>query len=90
MEYEWDKKKALQNITKHGVEFADALAVLEDLNALSLTEESVDGEERSVTIGTDVLGRILVVVYTWRENRLRLISARQATPNERCQYIEGL
>jgi len=47
------------------------------------------GEERFVTIGMDALGRILVVVYTWRGERLRLISARKATPRERSEY-EGM
>lgn len=90
MESEWDPKKARLNVRKHGVHFSDAVSVLEDNNALSITEESADGEERWITLGADVLGRILVVVYTWRRNRVRLISARPATPSERRHYVEGL
>ena len=90
MESEWDPKKARLNVRKHGVHFSDAVSVLEDNNALSITEESADGEERWITLGADVLGRILVVVYTWRSNRVRLISARPAMPTERRHYAEGL
>lgn len=43
-------------------------------------------EERFVTIGMDAFGRILVVVYTWREENIRIISARKATRHERRQY----
>ena len=59
-----------------------------DDQAVTIPEER-SGEERFVTIGMDALGRILVVVYTWRDERLRLISARKATPRERRQY-EGM
>lgn len=61
--------------------FADDLAV-------TVSEERFD-EERFITIGIDALGRVLVVVYTWRGNEIRLISARKATRSERKQYEEG-
>jgi uncharacterized DUF497 family protein len=77
-------------VRKHGVHFSDALSALEDESALTMTEESARGEERWITLGTDALGRVLVVVYTWRGSRMRLISARPATPRERRQYGEGL
>jgi len=48
-----------------------------------------DGEGRWVTLGLDGLGRVLVVVYTWRGEKLRLISVRRATPRERRQYEEA-
>jgi uncharacterized DUF497 family protein len=47
---------------------------------------AVRGEERYITIGMDALGDVLVVVYTWRGDRPRLISARKAEPQEREQY----
>jgi uncharacterized DUF497 family protein len=51
------------------------------------TSNSKFGEEdRFVAIGMDALGRILVVVFTWRGDDIRIISARKATPNERRQY----
>src|SRR5258705_13606418 len=65
--------------------FADAATVLHDDYAITIPEEGAD-EERFVTTGMDALGRVLVVVYTWRESRVRIISARAATPRERRQY----
>jgi len=53
--------------------------------AITVPDEDPD-EERFVTLATDALGRLLVVVYTWREAGLRLISARRATLSERRQY----
>ena len=85
MEYEWDAQKATSNAKKHGVEFADAVGVFSDLLAITIRDDNAD-EERFVTIGTDFLLRVLVVVYTWRGDRIRLISARKATPSERQQY----
>jgi uncharacterized DUF497 family protein len=90
MDVEWDPNKARLNVRKHGVHFSDALSALEDESALTMTEESAGGEERWITLGADALGRVLVVVYTWRGRRVRLISARPATPGERRQYGEGL
>jgi uncharacterized DUF497 family protein len=57
--------------------------------ALTIRDLSSEDEERWVTMGMDVSGRLLVVVYTWRGERVRLISARQAMPNERRQYEES-
>ena len=88
MELEWDGRKAVANLRKHGVDFADAATVLHDDLAITVPDERSD-EQRFVTIGMDALGRLLVVVYTWREDRVRIISARLATPRERGQY-EGV
>ena len=82
---EWDPRKAAANIKKHGVDFADAATVLHDEEALTIRDNEPD-EERYVTMGMDALGNVLVVVYTWRDDRPRLISARHATPHERDQY----
>ena len=86
MEFEWDLSKAIANVRKHGVDFADAGTVLHDERAITIADEGSDEEDRYVTLGVDALGRVLVVVYTWREDRPRLISARKATPRERRQY----
>jgi len=85
MDYEWDPNKAKANLDKHGVDFADAVTALEDDVAITIEDDYPD-EERFITIGMDALGRILIVVYTWRGGKLRLISARKATPRERKQY----
>ena len=82
---EWDPDKAATNFKKHGIDFADAALVLDDDQAITIREDKA-GEERYVTVGMDPAMRILVVVYTWRGNRARLISARQATAREREQY----
>jgi uncharacterized DUF497 family protein len=82
---DWDSRKASANLKKHGVDFADAATVLHDEQAITIRDDEA-GEERYVTIGMDALGRALVVVYTWRGERPRLISARQAKPQERQEY----
>jgi len=88
MAVEWDPAKARANLRKHGVSFADAVTALEDESGISVRDERED-EERWITIGMDSLARILVVVYTWRKEQIRLISARLATRTESRQYEEG-
>lgn len=90
MEVEWDPNKAATNLQKHSVSFPDAEAVLFDPNALSFEDTTAQGEQRFVVIGMDHLWRLLVVVYTDRGNRVRLISARPATRSERRQYESGI
>ena len=87
MKYQWDKNKAASNLQKHGIEFADAVSVFSDELAITIPENRFD-EERFVTIGTDGFGRILVIVFTWRSEDIRLISARLAERRERKQYEE--
>jgi uncharacterized DUF497 family protein len=60
--------------------------VLEDDLALTLRDLSSEQEERFVTLGYDPNGRLLVVAYTWRGERIRLISARKTTGKERRDY----
>lgn len=84
-EVEWDPRKAAANLKKHGVDFADAATILHDEQAITVREDEED-EERYATVGMDALGNVLVVVYTWRNDKPRLISARKATPQERKQY----
>jgi hypothetical protein len=86
VELEWDPRKAIANLRKHGVDFADAGTVLHDEQAITIPDESSDAEDRFITLGMDALGRVLVVVYTWRGDRPRLISARKATSRERRHY----
>lgn len=89
MRYEWDPDKARRNRRKHGVSFADAVGVFEDDLALTVRDASSHSEDRFITLGSDPLGRLLVVVYAWRDDRIRLISARESTRRERRQYEEG-
>jgi uncharacterized DUF497 family protein len=89
VEYEWDPAKARRNLEKHGVDLADAVGALEDELALTVEDTHSVTEERFVTLGVDSTGQLLVVVYSWRGERIRLISARKATGRERRQYEEG-
>jgi uncharacterized DUF497 family protein len=90
VEYEWDSTKAAANLRKHGIDFADAALVLEDEIALTTRDLYSKDEERFVTLGHDPQGRLLVVVYTWRGDLIRLISARLATGKERRDFEKGL
>jgi hypothetical protein len=89
MDVEWDAAKARLNARKHGVLFADAVAALEDARARTMRDPFSDEEERWVTLGLDAFGQVLVVVYTWRGERVRLISARKETTRERRLYEEA-
>ena len=87
MKYQWDKIKATSNLQKHGIEFADAVSVFSDELAITIPDNRFD-KERFVTIGMDAFGRILVIVFTWCSEQIRLISARLAERRERKQYEE--
>ena len=83
----WDPGKLESNIGKHGVGFAEAALVLEDPAAITVVDDESDpSEQRFVTLGADAAGRILVVVYAWRGDDIRLISARRAELHEREEY----
>ena len=82
----WDTKKAAANIGNHGIEFSHGATVLDDPMALTI-EDTRHGEQRFVTIRSDIFGRVLVVVYVYSgEEEIRLISARKTTPKERRIY----
>lgn len=88
-EFEWDDDKAASNFAKHGVGFEDARSVFRDPFAIELLDDRKDyGEERYILIGMSVDG-ILVVVYTERNERNRIISVRKAEPNEQRYYVES-
>jgi len=89
MTFEWEPGKADANRRKHGVDFADAVGVFEDPYALS-RPDPFPAEERVATLGRDLLDRLIVVVWTWRGEAIRLISARRATPRERRRYAEDV
>ena len=85
--FEWDARRAAVNRRQHGIDLADAAAVFEDERALTLEDEiSAVDEQRILTLGRDALSRVIVVAYAWRGARVRLLSARAATPSERRQY----
>jgi len=85
--YEWDKTKAKSNALKHGIRFVDAVTALEDDSALTIEDDSAEGEQRFVTIGMNDTLYLLVVSWTERiGNVIRIISARKATAHERKTY----
>jgi uncharacterized DUF497 family protein len=88
MVYQWNRDKAVVNLRKHGIDFADAVSVFSDDLAITMPDERFE-EERLITIGVDGFGRVLVVVYTMRDDEIRIISARKATRREQRQYEEG-
>jgi uncharacterized DUF497 family protein len=82
----WDPQKSTSNLKKHGIRFSDAATVLDDQLALTVTDDRHD-EQRFVTLGCDIVARLLVVVYAYDEaGDIRLISARRATRAERKDY----
>ena len=87
MRAEWDAAKEAVNFRKHGVGFAGAVSVFDDVFAITIPDKS-SAEERFMTLGVDAFGRVIVVVYTWRGEAVRIISARKATRRERRQYEE--
>lgn len=87
MIFEWDENKADKNKRKHGVSFEEAESVFYDPRSFTIPDpEHSDTELRFIDIGTSNYDRILVVVYTEREDRIRLISARPASRKERKMY----
>ncbi|MCH7927907.1 MAG: BrnT family toxin [Candidatus Dadabacteria bacterium] len=86
MEYQWDPEKEKLNYKKHNVRFSETVIVLEDPFAITIEDNSSKNEQRFITIGMDAYANILVVVYTYREEDIRIISARKATKNEIKQY----
>jgi len=90
MEFEWDNDKAVANFRKHGVSFEEASSVFGDALAITFNDpmHSV-GEHRFLVFGVSNLGVLLVVSFSERRKRVRIISARKATRAERKIYEEG-
>ena len=88
MGLEWDdESKVGINFRQHGVRMPEAIPVFEDPYAITITDDESDpGEQRFVTVGIGAAGRLLVVVYTYRGEDIRIISARVAEPHEREDY----
>ena len=90
MDIEFDPAKAAENLRKHGVSFAHAEQALRDPTGVTVEDPDAEGEPRFVTLGMDALGRTLVVVYTPRGRRTRIISARKASKAESLAYEKGI
>ena len=90
MEFEWDPDKERTNIERHGVDFTEAATAFGDPLEVTISDPNHSvGEFRFLSLGHSSLDRVLVVSYTEREERIRMISARTASPRERRQYESG-
>jgi uncharacterized DUF497 family protein len=90
LEFEWDQDKAKRNIKKHGVSFEEAMTVFADPLSLTIHDpDHSDEEDRYVILGDSNRRRLLVVVFTDREERIRINTASVATRQERKKYEEG-
>ena len=89
-EFEWDPEKAAANLQKHGVSFAEAGTVFFDSLSVTVPDPLHSlSENRFVITGLSYQQRHLVVVHLDRDDRIRIISARLATPAERKRYESG-
>ena len=90
MKFQWHGSKAQANLRKHGVSFEEAATAFEDRLAITYPDpdHSLE-EERFLTIGESIRGRLLIVSHTDRDEVVRIISARQLVRRERVLYEEG-
>ena len=86
----FDPKKAAANFKKHGVSLPEGDGVLSDPLAVTIEDESAEGEQRFVTLGANTFGFLMVVVWTPRGDETRIISVPKPTPKERRSYEEGV
>ena len=90
MKYEWDENKAVKNLAKHGVSFAEAKTIFDDPMYVDFYDlDHSEDEERYLIVGESNRGRLLIVSYTERRESIWIISAREVTKSEREAYEEG-
>ncbi len=87
MRFEWDKEKAKSNIKKHKITFDEAVTIFYDPVSATFTDPDHSiNEYRFITIGCSNQGKLLVVCHIDRDEVIRIISVRQATPKERKKH----
>lgn len=89
MEFAWDEAKRLINIGKHGIDFIDVPAVFDGYTVTVEDDRYSYGEQRFVTFGL-LQGQVIAVVYSERDNCIRVISARKATKYEQRTYFQAI
>ena len=90
MQFEWDPEKARKNLRKHGVSFEEAVTCFEDPLGIDFYDpDHSKDEDRYILLALSKKGKVLVVVYTERKNKIRIISARKATRKEEEFYYEN-
>ena len=88
--FEWDAEKARQNVDKHGISFEEAVTAFGDPLSLTVSDPDLsDSEERQLLLGMSRRSRLVVVAFTERGDRLRIITARRASRREKRKYEEG-
>jgi uncharacterized DUF497 family protein len=91
IEFEWDPRKAVNNLKKHGISFTEAGTVFGDEFAITVSDpDHSDDEDRFITIGRSNRRRLLIVSHTDRADKIRIISARELTKAERKAYEEAI
>jgi uncharacterized protein len=86
----FDPKKDAANLKKHGVSLVEGDGVLSDPLAVTIEDEASEGEQRFVTLGANIFGSLMVVVWAPRGEDARIISVRKPTRRERRTYEEGV
>ena len=89
MQFEWDENKRRTNLQKHGVDFVDAVKIFAGFTVTLQDDRFQYDENRFITFGM-LKGRVVAVLHTERQNRIRLISIRKATRNETKAYFEQI
>lgn len=86
IDFEWDTNKAIRNESKHGISFETACNAFFDPFLTAQDDEIISGEVRHTVIGMTTTWQLLYIVYVWRGDSIRLISARFTTTPERKNY----
>lgn len=89
MTIEFDPAKDEVNVRKHGVSLTEGDGVLLDALALTVEDAAAEGEQRWQTIGSNLFGELMIVVWTHRGQSIRVISVRRPEPEERRAYEEA-
>jgi uncharacterized protein len=88
--FEWDEAKARENLRKHKVPFDESKTIFNDPFLLTYQDiDSSETEDRFINIGLSAKNRVLVLIHTEKQGRIRIISCRKATAYERRHYEEG-
>jgi len=85
-EFEWDETKANANITKHGIDFQGAIRIFEDFFVVIPSDRPQEERWKAIGAVDDV---VITVVFTWRETRRRIISARRSKQDEKQAYHQA-
>jgi hypothetical protein len=89
LKFEWDENKSRENLKNHKISFGEAITVFNDSFSVTISDpDHSEKEHRFIDIGTSATGRILVVVYTEKKGKVRIITCRKATRRERRVYEE--